>query len=125
MLVGANRYKHRKTKISIEYLEKEGRGRSERPVRSRCENLQEGNKYWLEMEKRIRVLCRVEEGTLNHPVKECVATPRESIRVEDFVPGKINLKVEEWKRRRKEKHQECRVEEHELQMHERYITIYL
>ena len=40
------RYEHIKTEIPIEYLEKEGRGGSQRLIaRARCGNLQEGNRY--------------------------------------------------------------------------------
>ena len=47
------------------------------------------------MEKRRCVLCRAEEGTLHHMIEESVATSRESIRVEELVSGKINVKMEE------------------------------
>ena len=43
------------------------------------------------MEKRRCVLCQAEEGTLNHLIGECVATSRESIRVEEIVTGKNKL----------------------------------
>ena len=80
------------------------------------------------MEKRRCVLCQAEEGTLNHLKGEYVTTLRESIRVEDLVSGKINVKMEEWlknlERKKKEKHEECRVEEHKPQVHG-YITLYL
>ena len=40
------RYRHIKTEIPIQYLEKEGRGRSARLIaRARCGNFEEGNKY--------------------------------------------------------------------------------
>ena len=44
------------------------------------------------------VLCEAEEGTLSHVMEKCAVTPRESIRVEEVVLGKINVKVEEWLR---------------------------
>ena len=60
--------------------------------------MKEGSRYWLEMVKRRCVLCQAEQGTLHHQLEECVATPREPIRVEDVVSGKTNVKEEEWLR---------------------------
>ena len=55
------RYKHIKTEIPIEYLEKAGREGSQRLIaRARCENLEEGNRFWLVKEKRRCVLCQAE-----------------------------------------------------------------
>ena len=123
-------YNKWKVQALIEFLETEGRGGSQRLIaRARCGNLEEGNKHWLEMEKRRCVLCQTEEGTLNLLLDEYVATLRESIRVEEVVSGKINVKVEEWlrdlKKKKKKKHLGCRVEEHKPQIHKGYITIYL
>ena len=93
------RYKHKQTEIPTEYLEKETREGSKRLIaKARCGNLEEGNRYWLVKEKRRCVLCQAEVGTLHHLLQECVATPREPIRIEEVVSGKINLKVEEWLR---------------------------
>ena len=85
------------TEISTEYFEREGGGESQRLIaRGRCGNLEEGNKYWLEMDKRSCDLYRADEGTINHLMEICIAIPRESIRVEEVVSGKINVKVDEW-----------------------------
>ena len=65
------KYKHIQTEIPIKYLEKERREGSQRLIEKvRCGNLEEGNKYWLEMEKGRCVLCQAEEGTLNQLIEE-------------------------------------------------------
>ena len=44
------------------------------------QELEEGDKYWLETEKGRCALCQVEETTLNHLIEQCVATPSPSRR---------------------------------------------
>ena len=81
------------------------------------------------MEKRKCVPCQKEERTLNHLIEECIVTPRGI---------KPNRRGCAWKNKRegegmvkrlgkeeeKKKRQECRVEEHNPQMHKSDITIY-
>lgn len=40
-------------------------------IKIRCSNFGEGNKYWLEVKKRVCSLCELKEGTIKHLVKEC------------------------------------------------------
>lgn len=40
-------------------------------VKLRCGNLEEGNKYWLEKEKRMCRFCKKESDNLEHYIEEC------------------------------------------------------
>ena len=91
------RYKYIRTSVRAEYLEKEGRGGSQKLIaRARCGNLEEWNKYWLDEESRRCVLCKQGRGTLKHLVEDCVEIERCKLRLEQIVEGSVKEEVVRW-----------------------------
>lgn len=88
------RYKYIRTVGRVEYLKKEGNGGNQRLIaRARCGNIEEGNRYWLDEERRKCTLCSLGIGIIKYLLKDCQRLETSELREEEIAEGRRNEAV--------------------------------